>query len=259
MICKNCGYDFEGNYCNNCGQKAKTVRLDWHYLSDEAKYTFLHFNNGLMYSCKQLVTRPGHTVREYVEGQRVKHYKPFLLLFVLAGIYGFCTHYIDFEHMAFSQESHEMDAREQYLQSVLIVFMKWITTHYSLIEILTLPIASLCSWIAFKSWGYNYVEHIVINAFSASLRILVSLVIFPFNYALLNTPFSMVTGMLGILGTFGASVWCYVQFFKDRNLGDFILRYLLLMFLMGMVYIVISVIAVVFVLLDMKEKGVLFQ
>ena len=88
-LCKNCEHTHEGNFCSSCGQKTNTKTLDWHYILDELKYTFLHINGGLLYTSKQLLTRPGDMTREFIEGKRVKHYKPILLVFVLSGIAAF--------------------------------------------------------------------------------------------------------------------------------------------------------------------------
>ena len=40
-----------------------------------------------MYSGKQLFTRPGHAIREFIEGKRIKHLKPISLVIVLALVF----------------------------------------------------------------------------------------------------------------------------------------------------------------------------
>lgn len=56
---------------------------------DEIQYTFLHTNKGLLYSIKHILKNPGNTAREFIDGNRVNHYKPILLTFLLGGIAGF--------------------------------------------------------------------------------------------------------------------------------------------------------------------------
>lgn len=227
ISCKNCENSFEGNFCNHCGQKAKTERLDWHYLSDEAKYTFLHFNGGLTYSVKQLATRPGHTIREFIEGKRVKHYKPVLLLFVLAGIYGLLMHYIDLSRFFESMQSPEVsDQKAKLILQMQNQIYQWMVGHYSMVEIILLPILSLASWLAFRSWGYNYIEHFIFNSFTASLRLIYYIVLFPVLFATSGLEYAVILHTLFSIPAYGLSFWCYLQFYKGREPGPLILRLL---------------------------------
>ena len=73
--CQNCNNLIVENFCSNCGQK-KFKRIDKKYVFDEIQYTLLHTNKGLFYSIKKLLRNPGKTAREYIEGNRVNHYKP---------------------------------------------------------------------------------------------------------------------------------------------------------------------------------------
>ena len=92
-ICKNCNYPFKGNYCNHCGQAADTHKLSLHYIWHDLQHGLFHFDNGFFYTIKQLLTRPGHTIREFINGKRVRHFKPFSFVVVLATLYGLLYHY----------------------------------------------------------------------------------------------------------------------------------------------------------------------
>jgi len=243
-ICKNCGNSFEGNFCNNCGQKAKTERLDWKYISDEAKYTFLHFNGGLTYTLKQLATRPGFAVRDFIEGKRVKHYKPILLLFVLAGIYGLLMHYLDI--------SVYLDRSEEQKEAVKLqkMIMEWQIGHYSLMEILVLPLLAFASWLSFRKSGYNYIEHFILSAFLASLRLIYSIAIFPLIYFTTNLPNALAIHFLMAMPSYLLSIWAYKQFFNEKSvlyvIGRLLLMMLILIILFVVIIILLSVIVAVF-------------
>lgn len=221
--CKNCGYEFEGNYCSQCGQKAKTQRLDWHYLSDEAKYTFLHINGGLLYTAKQLFVRPGDMVREFIEGKRVHHYKPILLLFVLGGIYSVLLHYVYNDQMLVGLENTS-EAAKQMGEKVADFMMD----HYALTEIVFLPILAFFSWLTFRPWGYNFIEHIILNTFAASQRIIASIVISPLIFCVfdVNTITGNLLRSMSSMTVYICTVWMYLQFFKGRDLGITIIRYI---------------------------------
>ena len=93
IICKNCNYNFKGKYCNNCGQTADTHRLDFHYLWHQFKHGLLHFDDGILYSGIELFTRPGHSIREFVNGKRVGYFSFVTLLLLILGISHFLSEY----------------------------------------------------------------------------------------------------------------------------------------------------------------------
>ena len=89
-ICKNCNQVITENFCANCGQK-KYKKIDKKYIWDELQYTVFHTNKGLLYSVKNILKNPGKTAKEFIDGNRVNHYKPILLVFVLSGIATFIS------------------------------------------------------------------------------------------------------------------------------------------------------------------------
>lgn len=52
--CKNCGHQFELEYCNNCGQKASVKRIELKWLLDELPHAIWHVEKGFLYNVKQL-------------------------------------------------------------------------------------------------------------------------------------------------------------------------------------------------------------
>jgi hypothetical protein len=93
IVCKNCNHHFKGHYCSNCGQTADTHRINVHFLWQDIKKGLFHLDEGIFYSFLQLFTRPGNSIREYIEGKRKNHFKPFSLVIVWATSYAFLHHY----------------------------------------------------------------------------------------------------------------------------------------------------------------------
>ncbi len=223
-LCKNCTHTFDGNFCSNCGQKTNTKRLDWHYIYDELKYTFLHINNGLLYTSKQLFVRPGFMVKEFLEGKRVKHYKPILMVFVLAGITGFLMHYIQVENYIPNYNSKD----ENYIANVKKI-TSWIKNHYSIVELALIPLVSICSWISFRKWGYNFIENVIISSFASSQRLIIRILIFPINYYIEDIC-SYTFKTLFSLSAYILTIWLYFQLYNVHKTIHIIGR-LMLMFL----------------------------
>jgi len=89
-ICKSCGNSFQGNYCNECGEKVLKP-------ADRSFKTFLSnmliaitFADSKMIKTLWLVlSKPGFVSKEFAEGRRVNYLKPISLFFVLNLIYFF--------------------------------------------------------------------------------------------------------------------------------------------------------------------------
>jgi hypothetical protein len=251
-LCKNCKHVFEGNFCSNCGQKSHTVRLNWHFVKDELQYTFLHINKGLLYTAKQLFTRPGDTVREFIEGKRVQHYKPILLVFVLAGLNGLLTHYLNVDKI-FKLIDKNPSKKVPFTPAEVF---EWVTTHYALIELLLIPLISLCSWLAFKKWGYNYIENIIINCFASGQRMIFGILVFPILFLLNNSDYLLIAQSILGLPVYALTIWLYIDLYKNKDLGERILRILLFGFnlVVAMILIMIPVVlGIVYYFLKIKH------
>jgi len=224
IICKNCQQIFTGNYCNNCGQPAETHKINSHFLWHDIQHGLLHFDKGILFSLKELFTRPGHSVREFIEGKRVKHFKPLSLLVLLATFYSFLYHYFHI-HYFIDKSSDSIDYEN---------LSEWITTHFSWVTIATIPFYTIGTYIIFKNQGYNFVEFFVLNTFKASQRIFVQILTFPllfyFNQKHYLHQFSLATYLLGTLVIF----WTNIQFFnkisKTKALFLSILSHMIFLF-----------------------------
>jgi hypothetical protein len=180
--CKNCNENLSGNFCNQCGQK-KFKRIDKKYIVDELQYTLLHANKGLLFSIKNIVKNPGKTAREYIDGNRVNHYKPLLLAFLLSGFSTFISFkilHIDKIMSAYNAEKHiEMKYNNE--------LMSFISSYNSLVIIMLIPFFALATKIAFRKWGHNFYEHVVMNAYIMSYYTLISIIlIYPFLFFIKN-------------------------------------------------------------------------
>ena len=238
-LCKNCEHTFEGNFCSNCGQKTKTKRLDWNYIFDELKYTFLHLNGGLLYTCKQLLTRPGDMVREFIEGKRVKHYKPILLVFVLAGITTLLLHYSgDLELLGKLKQQKNNPFNPK-------LYAELVSKYYTYIQLASIPIISLCTWLGFKKWGYNYIENIIINSFVVAQSLIIGILVTPLkNLFIGSDSFLLVTSLLSLISII-FPIWLYLQLYKSRDLGFLILRMIWSGFLFLLLFFISIIIGVI--------------
>lgn len=209
--CKNCGHQFVGKFCNNCGQSATTHRMNFHFLWHDIQHGLLHFDKGIFYTTKELFTRPGHSIRAYVEGKRVNHFKPFSMIILLATIYGFLSLYFNV-----NITDGMIDVKDEKFD----VFKKideWTKSHYVAYTFFTLPFSAISSFIVFRDQKYNLIEHFVLNAFITAQMLVIQLLVFPITYFYQGTTLGQVTFILVSIIGFLLIIWTYAQFFNKLS------------------------------------------
>lgn len=212
ITCKNCNHTYKGNYCPNCGQQAKTHKLNFHFLLHDIQHGIFHFDNGIFYSIGQLFKRPGHTIREYIEGKRVKHFKPISMVVILASVYGLLIHYFDIR--LGKEIINNGSSYEHFIQEKT---NRWIEHHYAWATLLTLPLYSLASYYVFRKLNYNFIEHLILNSFAASQRLIVHIIAIPIQYYFFGKHALEEINWLLVILDFILIYWTYAQFFNTLS------------------------------------------
>lgn len=85
--CTNCGTDYQGRFCPQCGLKASIARL-------KVKNLFQNFldiwgmgSRPMFRTIAQLFTRPGYMIADYLSGHQPLYFPPFKMLVVITVIY----------------------------------------------------------------------------------------------------------------------------------------------------------------------------
>lgn len=208
VICKNCHNTFEGNFCNQCGQSADTDTINLKTLwKDTISLVFKYYEKGIIYSIKQLFTRPGHTIREYLDGKRVNHFKPFSLLVMFAALYG--ALYLTFDINFFI----DISTTNNSVTTKLAKINRWIASHYSLVVFLTIPLITFGSYYSFKKLKYNFAEHLVLNTYLASQRMIYRVATFPLLIIVNETRHLYLITDFYVVIDFALMMWAFLQFF----------------------------------------------
>ncbi|HOP44129.1 MAG: DUF3667 domain-containing protein [Flavobacteriales bacterium] len=234
--CLNCDGPLNGPYCPDCGQKRDLPDFTWHFLLQELPASLFQVDRGIWYTIRQLFTRPGHAIRDYLAGKRVRYFRPISLLVLSAGLYGFLGLFLDMELPGLKMDDAQMKVIEV------------INRHYALVELVLLPFIAFGTWLFFRRSGYNFVEHLVLNAFLGAQRVIVTLALLPAMFAMNGSPLLFGIATAGNVISMGLFVWALVQLFQERSavsvlfrsLGAFALSY----FLLG-VAVVLGVVALI--------------
>ena len=84
--CACCGYEYEGNYCPVCAQKAGQRRITWGSLRESALDLWGLGTRSMPYSIWQLMLRPGYFIADYIGGKRQVSFPPVKMLFFITVI-----------------------------------------------------------------------------------------------------------------------------------------------------------------------------
>lgn len=180
--CKNCGHHFRGIFCSQCGQKT-AHRLGLFHILHEGVHVFTHTDKGIFALIPALLFRPGIIAREYVEGKRKKHFSVFQYLILIVGLALLVIsqgHLIDrmvggLPAAPGSGASSSATAQQEVAGTI--------RQYFNLFLFLTIPVFAFFSWLFFRSKGYNYAEHFVLQAtIQAQIHTCFVLIIFPLVY-----------------------------------------------------------------------------
>ena len=240
--CQNCNNIIIENFCGNCGQK-KFKRIDKKYVLDEVQYSLIHTNKGFLYSAKKIIKNPGKTAHEFIYGNRVNHYKPLLLVFLLSGISTFISiKIIGLDKIMTNYYT------AQHMNTKLMNDIQAIMSSYnSIIMLMLIPIISIFTKLALRKWGQNYYEHIIMNAYALSFYIFLSIFfLYPIMFLFRTNvnAYAIFTG-LTMLTLPLISIWFYKGFYPDKSLKTIIIKVLLIVGLIILAYILFIIIAAV--------------
>jgi hypothetical protein len=211
ITCKNCGNEVLDNFCSHCGQSANTHKLNMNFILHSLQHGLFNFDKGILYTTKELLTTPGHTIREFLEGKRVRHSQPLSFVVVLATFYGLLYHYFIFSlyetPLVHPTEDITGDSGK---------IVTWITEHFAFDCLIIIINATLVSYIIFKKQKYNLAEHLVLNTYLIGLFLVISLFLFPV-VCIFGNAATLQYGLIQQALLLVLMCWCYVQFFNTTS------------------------------------------
>lgn len=240
--CLNCSAPVTQNYCANCGQKSTTHRYSIkHFLEHDFIHGVWHVDKGILFTLKGLFTRPGHSVREFIQGKRVPYFSFVTLILLILTVSGLIAPYT---HGKMS------DLMPQGSRAMMNSLEKFISEHPKLVLIIAIPIYSFFSFIWFRKAKLNFSEHLVLNSNRIIVELIIGLLVSALTIFYTNTKVLVFLyfGLLSFLGLF-YSIWFYYQFFSGFNYNKkaLLLRsiavpasYYFLSFLIGVVFAIIK-------------------
>ena len=213
--CLDCGTALTDHFCGHCGQPANTHRITLkHLLFHDLPHSIWHVDKGVVYTFYQMLTRPGLTIRGYLDGQRTRLFRPVSYLLLLVGISALVmsAFQTNLHQAMLSSQAGTAGAATPALMSVVLErYLAIGTKHPYLMQLVLMPLNSLVAWWLLRRAGYNYAEVLLANCFvGGTLTVLNLAVMLP---ALLagNRTFLLVASQLVYLPTLGYTLWVHAQ------------------------------------------------
>lgn len=84
--CDNCGFEFQGHYCPNCGQEVAEFNRPFGFVLYDFAGNFFAFDTRFFRTFWYLLSRPGFLTKEFFAGRRVRYSPPFRIFVFLSFI-----------------------------------------------------------------------------------------------------------------------------------------------------------------------------
>jgi hypothetical protein len=216
--CRLCGNEITGKYCAHCGSPETLRRINGHYIASEIA-SVLNLKKGFLYTVRELLIRPGKSVRKYIRQDRQSLLKPISFLIISSLIYTLLEHWLSFEdgYISFSEQ--------ELADSALGAIMVWIPSNYGFANILMAVFIAFWLKLFFRKYEYNIYEIMILLCYVMGILMIVFAVLGSVE-AVINVK---IMGKASIV-VVGYLCWSIARFFdgkKKRNYVKAVLGYFL--------------------------------
>lgn len=167
--CLNCEAPVLGKYCGACGQSIEIERFTVRALvTKELPSLLFKVNGGFLLTLQELFRRPGHAVRDYVAGQRVRYTNAAALVVVLASFDAFLRSFWGFQ----LADTVSFEEGRAFARSLEVARAE----HAKLFFLGALPLRAALSFLLFRRARQRYAEHLVLDCYGTAAGLAISVV-----------------------------------------------------------------------------------
>lgn len=216
MNCLNCNTEVNSNFCPDCGQPKVLKRINGHYIVHEIEHV-LHFERGIFYTIKELITNPGQNIRNYLTENRSRLVKPIIFIIVSSLIYSISNHFFHFQ-----------DGYINYLDSQKTstsTISKWVQMNLGYSNIMMGIFIALWTKLFFRKRDYNIFEILILLCFVMGIGMLIY-AIFGLVYGLTHLNIMQFAG----IAAFMYATWAIGQFYDKGKASSYVKAFLAYIF-----------------------------
>ncbi len=207
--CKHCNHPVTEKYCPNCGRPTQLKRIDGHYVKHEIEH-LLHFEKGIFYTIKELLIRPGKSVKSFIHDDRNRLVKPIVFVIVASLVY---TVTLNFFKIKDGFISHSNNVGTPITNAIF----GWIKSHLGYANIIIGLFVASWAKLFFKKYKYNLFEILILMCFVTGMGMLIG-----FVFALMKGVANIDAGAFGGLIYFIYCSWAIAQFFDKSKIMSYV-------------------------------------
>ena len=172
--CSNCGYSFTGRICPQCGQAGTWKRYSWRQMILNVLDIWGLGNRPMFRTLRELFTRPGYMVRDYLGGHRQFYFPPFKLLAVSIVLVVFVSWLTGVKYESIfagiaedlPDNADSLTGALGFLANVGLMFINLLASNLLYEWLFLIVLAVIGVWIAFYRYRkYNFVETYIFLVF----------------------------------------------------------------------------------------------
>lgn len=228
MDCKNCNIELNSKFCPDCGQPTNLKRIDGHYIIHEIEHV-LHFERGILYTIRELITNPGQNIKNYLSENRGRLVKPIIFIIITSLIYSFT---ISIFHIEDGYVKFEGDAK----MITPFKITKWIQSHYGYANLVMGGFIALWIKLFFRKHQFNFFEILILLCFVMGMGMLIFSV-FGIFQGLTHLNVMNIGGMVGV----GYCSWAIGHFFGKTQIINYAKAFIA--YILGMITFIFLAIA----------------
>lgn len=182
-------------------------RIDGKYLLDEISSVF-NFEKGLFYTIRELLIRPGETVREFIQKDRTRLVKPIIFIIICSFIYSIVQQIFKFEdgYIGYSF------VKESAINSIF----DWVSKNYGYANLLMGVFIAFWIKTFFRKYNYNFYEILILLCFIMGIGMLL-FAFFGIADSLIDLQIIDKGYLIGIIYI----LWAIVQFFDKKKFMNY--------------------------------------
>ena len=208
MNCKHCKTEVKLNYCPNCGRPTNLSRIDGQYILSEIS-SVLNFDKGILFTIRELLLRPGQSVRKFVSDDRNPLVKPIIFIITTSLIYSLVIHFFHIEdgYVQFDEVK----------QSAMGLIFKWVQDHYGYANIIMGIFIAFWIKLFFRKYDFNFFEILILLCFVMGIGMLIYSV-FAIFQVFIQIDLMQFAGIVGFI----YSTWAIGQFFDKSKFINYV-------------------------------------
>lgn len=202
--------------------KPKLKRINGHYISHEIQH-LLHFEKGFFFTVKELLLRPGKSIREYLFEDREKYVKPILFLILSSVIFDLVIHWLHLNMAFFNIDT--IERLKGKLRSKEIG--DWTNSHIGYAQLIMAIFIAFWIKLFYRKFKFNIYEILILLSYvlGQALMMLGTFIILADIFKSENI------ATIGVAIYFSYIIWAIGQFFGEKNFINYIKS--LLVYILG--------------------------